>query len=87
VRGRSSCRGCCLEGRGCPARDSTDANEEIPGGLFSHASRTRSGQPINFNAIDIQHVDAAARITEDWHREDNLTFLQQTGLVTNTRST
>jgi predicted ester cyclase len=41
------------------------------------------GQPINFNAIDIQHVGAGARITEDWHLEDNLTFLRQAGLVTN----
>jgi predicted ester cyclase len=39
------------------------------------------GQPINFNAIDIQHVGAEGRITEDWHLEDNLTFLQQAGLV------
>jgi len=40
------------------------------------------GQTVDFNAIDIQHVDAGARITEDWHLEDNLTFLQQAGLVT-----
>ncbi|MCU1657231.1 MAG: hypothetical protein JWO57_1887 [Pseudonocardiales bacterium] len=40
------------------------------------------GQPINFNAIDIQHVGAESRIAEDWHLEDNLTFLQQAGLVT-----
>ena len=40
------------------------------------------GQTIHFNAIDIQHVDAGARIIEDWHLEDNLTFLQQAGLVT-----
>ena len=40
------------------------------------------GQTINFNAIDIQHLDAGARITEDWHLEDNLAFLQQAGLVT-----
>ena len=40
------------------------------------------GQTINFNAIDIQHVGADARITEDWHLEDNLTFLRQAGLVT-----
>jgi predicted ester cyclase len=45
------------------------------------------GQPINFNAIDIQHVGAGARITEDWHLEDNLTFLQQAGLVTIAGST
>jgi predicted ester cyclase len=40
------------------------------------------GQPINFNAFDIQHVGAGTRINEDWHLEDNLTFLQQAGLVT-----
>jgi predicted ester cyclase len=40
------------------------------------------GQPVNFNAIDIQHVGAEGRIIEDWHLEDNLTFLQQAGLVT-----
>ena len=39
------------------------------------------GQQIEFNAIDIQHL-GTDRITEDWHREDNLTFLQQAGLVT-----
>jgi len=43
---------------------------------------TGRGQTINFNAIDIQHVGAGARITEDWHLEDNLTFLRQAGLVT-----
>jgi predicted ester cyclase len=45
------------------------------------------GQTINFNAIDIQHVDAGARIIEDWHLEDNLAFLQQAGLVTISGST
>jgi predicted ester cyclase len=40
------------------------------------------GQNIDFNAIDIQHTGADTRITEDWHLEDNLTFLQQAGLVT-----
>jgi predicted ester cyclase len=45
------------------------------------------GQPINFNAIDIQHVGAESRIIEDWHLEDNLTFLQQAGLVTIAGST
>jgi hypothetical protein len=28
------------------------------------------------------HVGAESRIIEDWHLEDNLTFLQQAGLVT-----
>ncbi|MDT5051819.1 MAG: hypothetical protein QOF66_185 [Mycobacterium sp.] len=40
------------------------------------------GQTINFNVIDIQHVGADARITEDWHLEVNLTFLRQAGLIT-----
>ncbi|GAA1458544.1 ester cyclase [Williamsia maris] len=41
-----------------------------------------AGQPIRFGAIDIQHVGAGGKIVEDWHLEDNLTFLQQAGLVT-----
>jgi hypothetical protein len=40
------------------------------------------GQEIDFNAIDIQHLGSGPTITEDWHLEDNLTFLQQAGLVT-----
>jgi predicted ester cyclase len=40
-----------------------------------------SGQDIDFVAFDIQHV-GAHRIVEDWHLEDNLTFLRQAGLVT-----
>lgn len=40
-----------------------------------------SGQPIDFVAFDIQHV-GADRIVEDWHLEDNLTFLTQAGLAT-----
>jgi predicted ester cyclase len=40
------------------------------------------GQTLNFKAIDIQHVGDDSRIIEDWHLEDNLTFLQQAGLVT-----
>ncbi|MGU3435898.1 ester cyclase [Actinomycetes bacterium M1A6_2h] len=39
-----------------------------------------TGQPIDFGAIDIQHV-GDTRIVEDWHLEDNLTFLQQAGIV------
>jgi predicted ester cyclase len=58
-------------------------------GHFTGTDRgiTGSGQPINFNAIDIQHVGAASRIAEDWHLEDNLAFLQQAGLVTIAGST
>jgi predicted ester cyclase len=40
-----------------------------------------SGQEIDFVAFDIQHV-GSDRIVEDWHLEDNLTFLRQAGLVT-----
>ena len=38
------------------------------------------GQPIDFVAFDIQHVPGD-RIIEDWHLEDNLTFLLQAGLA------
>ena len=38
------------------------------------------GQPVDFIAFDIQHV-GARRITEDWHLEDNLTFLLQAGIA------
>jgi len=37
------------------------------------------------NAIDIQHLGNGATITEDWHLEDNLAFLQQADLVTGRR--
>src|ERR1700761_9375021 len=40
-----------------------------------------AGQPVDFIAFDIQHV-GASRITEDWHLEDNLTFLLQAGIAT-----
>jgi len=39
------------------------------------------GQAISFNAIDIQHVGNGTTITEDWHIEDNLSFLTQAALV------
>ncbi|MFI1920374.1 ester cyclase [Nocardia sp. NPDC020380] len=39
-----------------------------------------TGQPIEFNAIDLQHLGGDhSLITEDWHIEDNLTFLHQIG--------
>lgn len=40
------------------------------------------GQTIEFGAIDIQHLGDGRTITEDWHLEDNLTFLLQAGVVT-----
>ena len=39
------------------------------------------GRPIEFGAIDIQHIGASGRIVEDWHLEDTLTFQQQAGLL------
>ncbi|MGV8875860.1 MAG: ester cyclase [Rhodococcus sp. (in: high G+C Gram-positive bacteria)] len=45
-----------------------------------HGSTAGSGQTIEFGAIDIQHV-GEERIVEDWHLEDNLTFMQQAGLI------
>ncbi|WP_330180094.1 ester cyclase [Nocardia sp. NBC_01503] len=39
-----------------------------------------TGQPVEFNAIDLQHLGGDHTvITEDWHIEDNLTFLHQIG--------
>ncbi|AYF97223.1 ester cyclase [Protaetiibacter intestinalis] len=38
------------------------------------------GQAVDFTAFDIQHV-GPERIIEDWHLEDNLTFLTQAGLI------
>jgi predicted ester cyclase len=39
-----------------------------------------SGQPVDFIATDILRV-RNGRITDNWHLEDNLTFLQQIGIV------
>jgi predicted ester cyclase len=41
---------------------------------------TGAGQPVDFIATDILAVHGD-RITDNWHLEDNLTFLQQIGLV------
>lgn len=51
-------------------------------GTFTGVSGTTTGhgQVIDFVAFDIQHV-GPDRIIEDWHLEDNLTFLTQAGLV------
>ena len=40
-----------------------------------------NGQPVDFIATDILRV-RHGRITDNWHLEDNLTFLQQIGVVT-----
>jgi predicted ester cyclase len=47
-------------------------------GQFKDAVGT--GQPVDFIATDILAVHGD-RITDNWHLEDNLTFLQQIGLI------
>lgn len=44
------------------------------------AGTAGKGQPVDFIATDIVRV-AHGRITDNWHLEDNLTFLQQIGEV------
>jgi predicted ester cyclase len=41
---------------------------------------TGTGQPVDFIATDILRI-RSGRITDNWHLEDNLTFLQQIGVV------
>jgi predicted ester cyclase len=41
---------------------------------------TGKGQPIDFIATDILKV-RDGKITDNWHLEDNLTFLKQIGLL------
>jgi predicted ester cyclase len=47
-------------------------------GQFEHAKRI--GQQVDFIATDILAIQAD-RITDNWHLEDNLTFLKQIGLI------
>lgn len=46
----------------------------------SFAGRSGAGQPVDFIATDIVRV-RNGRITDNWHLEDNLTFLQQIGAI------
>lgn len=46
----------------------------------SFAGKAGSGQPVDFIATDIVRVQGG-KITDNWHLEDNLTFLQQIGVV------
>ena len=48
------------------------------GTFMGHAG---AGQPVDFIAIDILRI-RHGRITDNWHLEDNLTFLQQIGAAT-----
>jgi predicted ester cyclase len=47
------------------------------GTFMGHAG---AGQPVDFIATDILRV-RDGRITDNWHLEDNLTFLQQIGMA------
>jgi predicted ester cyclase len=38
------------------------------------------GQPIDFQAFDLYRVEGG-RIAENWHLEDNLTLMQQFGVI------
>lgn len=46
----------------------------------SFAGRQGNGQEVDFIATDIVRVQHG-RITDNWHLEDNLTFLKQIGVV------
>lgn len=48
-------------------------------GVF--AGKPGDGRAIDFIATDIYRIDAAGRIAENWHLEDNLSLLQQLGVV------
>jgi predicted ester cyclase len=52
-------------------------------GHFSGRFGTRdgSGQVVDFIATDILRIDDRNQIADNWHLEDNLTFLQQIGAV------
>ena len=45
---------------------------------------TGSGQPVDFIATEILRI-RNGRITDNWHLEDDLTFLQQIGAVASER--
>jgi predicted ester cyclase len=47
----------------------------------SFGGRQGDGRAIDFIATDIYRIDAEGRIAENWHLEDNLTLLQQLGVV------
>jgi len=46
----------------------------------SFQGRPGAGQTVDFIATDVLRV-SAGRITDNWHLEDNLTFLQQIGVI------
>lgn len=51
-------------------------------GTFGSGAQAKQGdgRPIDFIAVDIYRIEEG-RIAENWHLEDNLTLLQQLGVV------
>ena len=63
------------------ARDRVVSHLRFTGHFTGQFKNTKgSGQPVDFIATDILAVHGD-RITDNWHLEDNLTFLQQIGLI------
>jgi predicted ester cyclase len=76
----------------CELSDLLVAGDKLAARLWFHGHFTGhyngipgSGQDIGFVAFDIQRV-GPDKIVEDWHLEDNLTFLLQAGMVTIARA-
>ncbi|WP_109482726.1 ester cyclase [Paraburkholderia sp. C35] len=63
------------------SRDRVIAHLRFTGHFTGHFNNVQGqGQPIDFIATDIYRVEKG-RIADNWHLEDNLTFLQQLGVV------
>ncbi|GGP20693.1 ester cyclase [Silvimonas iriomotensis] len=63
------------------SQDRVSVHLHFKGHFTGHFGNVQgSGQPIDFQAFDLYRV-ADGRIVENWHLEDNLTLLQQMGIV------
>jgi predicted ester cyclase len=63
------------------ARDRVVSHLRFTGHFTGQFKGTKGiGQPVDFIATDILAVDGD-RITDNWHLEDNLAFLQQIGAI------
>jgi predicted ester cyclase len=63
------------------ARDRIVSHLRLTGHFTGQFKNTKgTGQPVDFIATDILAV-RGDRITDNWHLEDNLTFLRQIGLM------
>ena len=63
------------------ARDRVVSHLRFTGHFTGHFENTKGiGQRVDFIATDILAIHAD-RITDNWHLEDNLTFLKQIGLI------